>query len=129
MNSPKYYARFAAPFQQECRSGCKNNVAVNGLGNYVSLWVSNARKLTLNPVERRLIDEIANLFGNYEESSPTQRRDIIQTATFQIDKILGEIPEASATVERPTLIQASQNAAAPRSSAIDVRPPALGSII
>ena len=114
------------PFQQECRSGCQNNVAVNGLGNYVSLWVANARKLTLNPVERRLIDEIANLFGNYEESSPTQRRDIIQTATFQIDKILGEIPEASATVERPTLIQASQNAAAPRSSAIDVRTPPSG---
>ena len=114
------------PFQQECRSGCQNKIAVNGLENYVSLWVRKARKLALKPVERESIDAIDNLFGDYEVLSPTQRLDVIRTATVQIDEMLRETPVASSTVEDSPLLQTSLSAAEPRSSAKDVPPPPSG---
>ena len=71
------------PFQQESRRDCQNNVVVNGLGNYVSLWVTKARQLTLNQDEKESLDAIANLFADYEALSPMRRLDVIQNATLQ----------------------------------------------
>ena len=95
------------PFQQESRSGCQNNVVVNGLGNYVSLWVTKSRELTLNPAEKESLDAIANLFADYEGLSPMQRFDVIQNATVQIETMLGETSVASSTVKDSPLIQST----------------------
>ena len=38
------------PFQQEIRKGCQDDVVINGMGDYVKLWVGNARKLNLTSI-------------------------------------------------------------------------------
>ena len=112
------------PFQQESRRDCQNNVVVNGLGNYVSLWVTKARKLTLNPAEKESLDAIANLFADYDALSPMQRLDVIQNATVQIETMLGETSVASSTVKDSPLIQSTPRVVEPSGSApTDVREP------
>ena len=112
------------PFQQESRRDCQNNVVVNGLGNYVSLWVTKARQLTLNHDEKESLDAIANLFADYEALSPTRRLDVIQNATVQIETMLGETSVASSTVKDSPLIQSTPRVVEPSGSApTDVREP------
>ena len=42
------------PFQQERRKGCQDDVVVNGLGNYVQLWVKNGAALGLAESEKEV---------------------------------------------------------------------------
>jgi ATP-dependent DNA helicase RecG len=104
------------PFLQESRSGCQNSVVVNGLGNYVSLWVTKARKLTLNPAEKESLDTIANLFADYETLSPTQRLDVIQNAAKQIETMLQGTPVTPSTVKELPLSQSTSSVAEPLKS-------------
>ena len=76
------------PFQQETRNGCRDNVVINGLSNYVKLWTQKARQLSLNPSEGQTIDKLANCFENYDRMSPTDRLKIIEDAAARIDAIV-----------------------------------------
>ncbi len=101
------------PFQQENRNGCKNDAAVNGLGNYVSIWVEKARTLTLNPAQEKSLNAMENMFADYAVLSPAKRLDVIHNATQQIKQMLGETPTATSLAEDYALSQSSPNAAEP----------------
>ena len=91
------------PFRQETRNKYENNVVVNGLGNYVQLWVKRAQKLPLNPTEKQLLDRLANIFTDYETQSPAERLDIIEEATKQIDKMTSSLQKESPVKNRDEL--------------------------
>ena len=76
------------PFQQETRKGCRDDVVVNGLGDYVRLWVKKGEELPLTPDEKEVLRNLAALFENYAHSSPAERQRAIQDATQQIDAAL-----------------------------------------
>ena len=48
------------PFQQERRKGCRDDVVVNGLGNYVQLWVKNGDAFTLEATEKEMLNGLAS---------------------------------------------------------------------
>ena len=78
------------PFQQETRNGCQDNVVINGLGNYVKLWLEKARQLPLDYSDQQTVDILANRFANYDQLPAADRRKIIEGATAQIDAIVSE---------------------------------------
>ena len=85
------------PFQQEIRSGCQDNVVINGLGAYVQLWVGNAERLALNPIEKQMLTSLADLFSDYGTLSSTKRKEVVQTAMKQIDEMTSENQKESPT--------------------------------
>ncbi|MCZ6679610.1 MAG: ATP-dependent DNA helicase RecG [Candidatus Poribacteria bacterium] len=93
------------PFQQEIRSGCQDNVVINGLNNYVQLWVKKARQLTRNLAEKRSLSELADLFVDYEALSPMERMNVIQAATKLIDAMTSGMQKTSPPVGNLPLFQ------------------------
>ena len=91
------------PFRHETHNKYKNNVVVNGLGNYVQLWVKRAQQLSLNPTEKQFLDGLANIFTDYETQSPTERRRIIEEATKQIDEMTSSWQKESPVKTRDEL--------------------------
>lgn len=78
------------PFQQETRNGCHDDVVINGLGNYVKLWLEKARQLSLGDSDEQTINKLVIRFANYDRLSPTERLKIIEDATAQINAIVSE---------------------------------------
>ncbi|MDE0297391.1 MAG: ATP-dependent DNA helicase RecG [Candidatus Poribacteria bacterium] len=78
------------PFQQETRNGCLDNVVINGLGNYVKLWLEKARQLSLDNSEEKTVDNLARRFANYDRLPPTDRLKIIESATAEIDALVSD---------------------------------------
>ena len=76
------------PFQQETRKGCRDDVVVNGLGDYVRLWVKKGDDLPLTPDEKAVLRRLASLFEDYARLSPDERQAAIQAATREIDTAL-----------------------------------------
>ena len=76
------------PFQQETRKGCRDDVVVNGLGDYVRLWVKKGDDLPLTPDEKAVLRRLAALFEDYARLSPDERHAAIQDATREIDSAL-----------------------------------------
>ena len=87
------------PFQQEIRSGCQDSVVINGLGAYVQLWVRNAERLALNPIEKQMLTSLADLFSDYETLSSTKREEVVQAAMKQIDEMTSKNQKTSPTRE------------------------------
>ena len=77
------------PFQQELRKGCHDDVVVNGLGNYVRLWVKNGDAFALAATEKEVLRSLENLFENYASASPSERQRTLEEATKHIDTALG----------------------------------------
>ena len=78
------------PFQQETRNGCLDNVVINGLGNYVKLWLKKARQLSLDESDEQTVAKLANHFTNYDRLPAADRLKIIEIATVEIDAIVSE---------------------------------------
>ena len=76
------------PFQQEIRKGCQDDVVINGMGDYVRLWVGNARKLNLTSDETQFLNRIDELFENYVNFKPIERKSAIEKATELIEASL-----------------------------------------
>lgn len=76
------------PFQQEIRKGCRDDVVVNGLGDYVRLWVKKGDDLPLSPDEQAVLRRLFSLFEDYARLSPDERHAAIQDATREIDSAL-----------------------------------------
>ncbi len=76
------------PFQQEIRKGCQDDVVINGLGEYVNLWIGNARKLNLASDETQLLNQIDGVFENYSNMSPAERKSVIENTTGLIEASL-----------------------------------------
>lgn len=76
------------PFQQELRKGCSDDVVVNGLGNYVQLWVKNGDAFTLTAAEKETLTGLAALFENYADAAPAERQRTLEAATKRIDAAL-----------------------------------------
>lgn len=76
------------PFQQETRKGCRDDVVVNGLGDYVRLWVKKGDDLPLTPDEQAVLRRLDTLFEDYARLSPDERHAAIQDATREIDSAL-----------------------------------------
>lgn len=76
------------PFQQETRKGCHDDVVINGLGDYVRLWVKKGDDLPLSPDEQAVLRRLDTLFADYARLSPDERQAAIQDATREIDSAL-----------------------------------------
>ena len=86
------------PFQQEIRKGCRDDVVVNGLGDYVRLWVKKGDDLPLSPDEQAVLRRLLSLFEDYARLSPDERHAAIQDATREIDTALsGTSPQAGSS--------------------------------
>ena len=92
------------PFQQEIRKGCQDNVVINGLGNYVKLWLDKTRRLSLNTSEKQAVDNLAKCFENYDRLSPADRLKTIKDATAKIDAIVSN-QSASPPIKTGTIRQ------------------------
>lgn len=93
------------PFQQEIRKGCHDDVVINGLGDYVRLWVKKGDDLPLSPDEQAVLRRLDTLFADYARLSPNERHAAIQDATREIDTALsGTSPQAgsSSRVQKST---------------------------
>ena len=88
-NFTKILTTIRRPFQQELRNGCRDDVVVNGLGNYVQLWVKNGETFTLEGAEKEVLNNLSNLFENYAGVSSTERQRILEDATKRINEALG----------------------------------------
>ena len=88
-NFTKILTTIRRPFQQELRNGCRDDVVVNGLGNYVQLWVKNGETFTLEGAEKEVLNNLSNLFENYAGVSSTERQRILEDATKRINAALG----------------------------------------
>ena len=88
-NFTKILNTIRRPFQQERRKGCRDDVVVNGLGNYVQLWAKNGDAFTLEATQKEVLKSLASLFENYAGASPTERQRTLEAATKQIDTALG----------------------------------------
>jgi ATP-dependent DNA helicase RecG len=88
-NFTKILTTIRRPFQQELRNGCRDDVVVNGLGNYVQLWVKNGETFTVEAAEKEVLNDLSNLFENYADASSIERQRILENATQRIDAALG----------------------------------------
>ena len=88
-NFTKILTTIRRPFRQELRNGCRDDVVVDGLGNYVQLWVKNGETFTLAAAEKEVLSGLSNLFENYPDVSSTERQRILEDATKRIDAALG----------------------------------------
>lgn len=88
-NFTKILTTIRRPFQQERRKGCRDDVVVDGLGNYVQLWVKNGETFTLAAAEKEVLKGLSNLFENYADATSTERQRILEEATKRIDTALG----------------------------------------
>ena len=87
------------PFQQERRKGYRDDVVVNGLGNYVQLWVKNGDALGLAGTEKEVLHSLADLFKNYTNASPIERQRTLEEATKRIDTALGHKQQVHSGLE------------------------------
>ncbi|RKU25155.1 DNA helicase RecG [Candidatus Poribacteria bacterium] len=76
------------PFHQELKTGCQDDVVINGIEAYVSLWVENATKLELNTQQTQFLNRLNELFQNYSNLSTTDRENILQEASKVINAAL-----------------------------------------
>ena len=76
------------PFQQELKTGCRDDVVINGIEAYVSLWVGNATKLELNTQQKQFLTKLNKLFQNYSKLPTTDRESILQQASNAISSAL-----------------------------------------
>ena len=76
------------PFQQELKTGCHDDVVINGIEAYVSLWVDNGRKLELNIQQREFLIKLNELFKNYSVISTTERQSVLRQASKVINAAL-----------------------------------------
>ena len=87
-NFTKILTTIRRPFQQERRKGCHDDVVVDGLGNYVQLWVKNGETFTLAAAEKEVLKGLSNLFENYADATSTERQRILEEAAKRIDTAL-----------------------------------------
>ena len=102
-NFTKILNTIRRPFQQELRKGCRDDVVVNGLGNYVQLWVKNGHALGLAAVEKEMLTGLGDLFEHYTRASPTERQRTLEEATKRIEVALGHSQKIS-ELEIPTTV-------------------------
>ncbi len=88
-NFTKILTTIRRPFQQELRKGCRDDVVIDGLGNYVRLWVKNGESFVLEASEKEVLKGLSNLFENYADASSTERQRMLGEATKRIDAALG----------------------------------------
>ena len=89
-NFTKILTTIRRPFQQELRKGCRDDVVVDGLGNYVELWVKNGKTFTLAETEKEVLKDLSNLFESYANASSAERQRILEDAAKRIDTALGQ---------------------------------------
>ena len=104
-NFTKILNTIRRPFQQELRKGCRDDVVVNGLGNYVQLWVKNGHALGLAAGEKEMLTGLGELFEHYTSASPTERQRTLEEATKCIEVALGQRQRNSGLETPPTVPQ------------------------
>ena len=112
------------PFQQEIRNKYQDNVVINGLGSYVQLWVKKARQLPLNLAEKQSLSQLADLFVNYDASSPMEHLHVIEEASKQIDEMTS-VKRTESPDELPLFQSVSPKPTVSADSPQTVPPPAL----
>ena len=99
-NFTKILTTIRRPFQQELRKGCRDDVVIDGLGNYVQLWVKSGEIFTLEAAEKEVLKGLSNLFENYADASSTERQRILGEAAKRIDAALGHGQRSASDVVR-----------------------------
>ncbi|MCG9129543.1 ATP-dependent DNA helicase RecG [Candidatus Poribacteria bacterium] len=95
------------PFQQELKKGCHDDVVINGIEAYVSLWIDNAQKIELNSQETQFLTRLNALFKNYSNLSITDREAVLHKASNVINAALtGDLTHLNSDVE---LVQKTEN--------------------
>ena len=112
-NFTKILTTIRRPFQQELRKGCRDDVVIDGLGNYVQLWVKNGETFTLEAAEKEVLKGLSNLFENYADASSTERQRILGEAAKRIDAALGHGQRNASDIVR-TSTEPSQTRQSPK---------------
>ncbi len=99
-NFTKILTTIRRPFQQELRKGCRDDVVIDGLGNYVQLWVKSGETFTLEAAEKEVLKGLSNLFENYAGASSTERQRVLGEAARRIDAALGHGQRSASDVVR-----------------------------
>ena len=97
-NFTKILTTIRRPFQQERRKGYRDDVVVDGLGNYVQLWVKNGKTFTLAAAEKEVLKGLSDLFENYADASSAERQRILEEATKRIDTALGHEQQSAPNI-------------------------------
>jgi ATP-dependent DNA helicase RecG len=82
------------PFKLEVKTECQDKAVVGGLGSYVINWVEKASDGATSNQES-LLRDLAELFRDYSEILPAERKARLQEASSVIDQICRQMEETS----------------------------------
>lgn len=82
------------PFKLEVKTECQDKAVVGGLGSYVINWVEKASDGAKSNQES-LLQNLAELFRDYSEILPAERKSRLQEASNLIDQICSQMEEIS----------------------------------
>ncbi len=84
------------PFKQEVKTECQDRAVIGGLGSYVINWVEKASDGATSNQES-LLQNLAELFRDYSEILPAERKNRLQEASSIIDQMCSQIEETQDT--------------------------------
>ncbi len=84
------------PFKQEVKTECQDRAVIGGLGSYVINWVEKASDGATSNQES-LLRDLAELFRDYSEILPAERKNRLQEASSIIDQMCSQIEETQDT--------------------------------
>ena len=82
------------PFKLEVKTECQDKAVIGGLGSYVINWVEKASDGAKSNQES-LLQNLAELFRDYSEILPAERKSRLQEASNLIDQICSQMEEIS----------------------------------
>ena len=82
------------PFKLEVKTECQDKAVIGGLGSYVINWVEKASDGAKSNQES-LLQNLAELFRDYSEILPAERKSRLQEASNLIDQICRQMEEIS----------------------------------
>ncbi len=87
------------PFKQEVKTECQDRAVIGGLGSYVINWVEKASDGATSNQES-LLRDLAELFRDYSEILPAERKNRLQEASSIIDQMCSQIEETQDTRQK-----------------------------
>lgn len=70
--------------------GYKNNAVIGGLTAYGESWQDDARQQARKPQHHKLVDELMDLLGKYDQIDDRTERH--RTVGYMLDRIMGRVP-------------------------------------
>ncbi|MBD3183184.1 ATP-dependent DNA helicase RecG [Candidatus Poribacteria bacterium] len=77
------------PFRLEAKNNCQDRIVIGGLGSYVTNWVDKALNIAPDD-QKELLSNLQNLFADYPDAQPDERKDKLREAIQVIKRLKGE---------------------------------------